>query len=145
MQARYKRDRAEILAKQRARRARDPETFRAKGRAWYENMTPAARKAWQRRNHLRSAFGLTPEAYDAMLASQGGGCAICGSREPRNQHGYLSIDHDHTTGAVRGILCDPCNNGIGRLRDDPAIAARAADYLAGSPGMVGTTSLLMFC
>jgi Recombination endonuclease VII len=58
-----------------------------------------------------------------MLAEQAGVCAICSLDLP------LSIDHDHVTGEVRGLLCSNCNLGIGNLRDDPEIIGSAIRYL----------------
>jgi hypothetical protein len=51
-------------------------------------------------------LGVDDERYAAMLADQGGGCAICGAT-PKNRR--LNVDHDHKTGAVRGLLCHACN------------------------------------
>jgi hypothetical protein len=78
------------------------------------------------REHLRRRFGITPEDYDAMFAAQGGVCAICGS-PPRGRR--LSVDHDHDTDEVRGLLCSTCNAGIGSMRDDPELLRRAIAYL----------------
>jgi hypothetical protein len=52
------------------------------------------------------------EIYEATLAAQGGGCAICGESCPTGR--VLAVDHDHVTGAVRGLLCAPCNWGLSR-------------------------------
>lgn len=72
-------------------------------------------------------YGVTREQYGAMLLAQGGVCAIC--REvPTGKKGFM-VDHDHTTGAVRGLLCSPCNSGIGGLRDKPALLRAAIEYL----------------
>jgi hypothetical protein len=70
-----------------------------------------------------------------MLVRQGGGCAIC-----RRDNGkrLLAVDHDHaccpgerTCGkCVRGLLCDGCNHGLGKFRDDPELLRRAAEYAA---------------
>lgn len=76
---------------------------------------------------LRTAYGITLAEYNHILASQGGGCAICGTKPKRYRR--LDVDHDHETGAVRGILCSECNRGIGFLRDSPANLRAAADYL----------------
>jgi hypothetical protein len=84
-------------------------------------------------------FGLTPEAFDALLAAQGGRCAICGTDDPKrgNRVSTWTVDHDHgccpgkkSCGrCVRGLLCSPCNRGIGILGDDPIVAEAAAAYL----------------
>jgi len=75
-----------------------------------------------RRGHLKRTFGLSPEERATLIESQGGTCAIC---DGPPQH----IDHDHTTGKVRGVLCGPCNMGLGQFQDDPTRLARAATYL----------------
>ena len=77
-------------------------------------------------------YGLSVEQYEALLHEQGGVCAVC--REDgrgRNQFGRTSmpVDHDAMTGAVRGLLCDPCNRAAGFLRHDPARIRRLAEYL----------------
>ena len=82
-------------------------------------------RARDRAKGLR-AFGLTPEAYDTLLARQNGHCAICPATPGRIR---LAVDHCHVTGRVRGLLCTNCNNGLGRFRDDPALLTRAAEYL----------------
>lgn len=80
-----------------------------------------------RRSALLKRYGLTPEEADALLASQGGLCAICGEVPP-----IPNIDHDHASGAIRGVLCYRCNVGIGYFRDRPALLVRAASYLSRS-------------
>lgn len=59
----------------------------------------------QRRSKLRQKYGLTLEDYDKMLNSQNGVCFICKERKRRR----LAVDHDHSTGRIRGLLCDVCN------------------------------------
>lgn len=79
-----------------------------------------------------SRYGITPDQYAEMLRSQKGVCAICEQPETRILRGVvqiLCIDHDHTTGNVRALLCNACNVGIGHLRDDPGLVAKAAAYL----------------
>ena len=70
---------------------------------------------------------MTEADRDALIASQGGVCAICATLAP--QGGVLHIDHSHTTGEVRGALCVACNTGIGQLKDDPGLLRKAAEYL----------------
>jgi hypothetical protein len=81
------------------------------------------KKVSDRKSHLKRNYGLTLEAFDALLASQGGGCAICGRPDADN------VDHDHETGQVRGILCFKCNVALGQLDDDEDRARAAANYL----------------
>lgn len=83
-------------------------------------------------------FGITPEQYQEMHDVQGGVCAICEKPEKsRAQSGRvksLAVDHDHETGAVRGLLCANCNKGIGNLGDDPEILIAGAAYLIAARG-----------
>lgn len=87
-----------------------------------------AQREGQRRRTL-AKHGLTPEDYDRMLVNQGGGCAICGTLNPGARTSVFHADHDHQTGAFRGLLCTNCNNGLGRFHDDPDRLDRAAQYL----------------
>jgi len=102
--------------------------------------TRPARAITNRRAGLRR-YGLTPEAYDAMLAEQAGVCAICRRPERATALGKiipLAVDHDHRTGAVRGLLCRDCNRAIGLFVDDPEILAAAMAYL--TPRLVEMTA-----
>lgn len=73
-------------------------------------------------------YGVTPDQTAAMLAAQANRCAICGTEAGIGKNG-LHLDHDHTTGKVRALLCGPCNNGLGLFKDDPARLRAAAAYL----------------
>lgn len=87
----------------------------------------------QRRDaRLRSRYGISFLDYVRMYESQGGCCAAC--REPADaitEDGQLPlrVDHDHTTGEVRGLLCHGCNSAIGYMNDDPTRLEKAAEYL----------------
>ncbi len=81
------------------------------------------------KSQLQSKYGMTLEGYGQLLLDQGGVCAICKSGDPRNKGERFTIDHDHETGEVRGLLCGPCNAGIGGLRDDPDLLIEAWAYL----------------
>ena len=80
--------------------------------------------------HMMKTYGLNLKDYQKMLEAQNYKCAICGSPPPNNRKTRLSIDHCHTTGKVRGLLCDRCNRSIGLLKDDVSILQKAIDYLA---------------
>jgi hypothetical protein len=91
------------------------------------------RKRQIRSWNLQSHYGISLDDYEALLAKQGGVCAICAkppsSNGPRQK--YLHVDHDHSDGRVRGLLCANCNIGIGNLQDDPALLRKGAEYLEG--------------
>lgn len=76
-------------------------------------------------------YGLTAREYHELLDYQNGRCWIC-RRRPASKR--LAVDHDHETGAVRGLLCKACNRDIlGHLRDDTLALLRAVDYLHNPP------------
>lgn len=80
---------------------------------------------WSRR-------GITEEVYTAISEEQNGLCAICRKEESKQRSGRtvrLSIDHCHSTGRVRGLLCSRCNEAIGKAKDDPDIIEAAIEYL----------------
>jgi hypothetical protein len=83
-----------------------------------------------RRARLERGYVLTAVEYDLLLAEQEGRCAIC-RRPPEQAPGTprLYVDHCHESGRVRGLLCNPCNRGMGVLGDDPARLRAAAAYL----------------
>lgn len=124
--------------------------FRLGVRSVCKSCASRRRMEWRDKNydrdfdaHLRRKFGITLEQYNAMLAEQGGVCAICGDpptiqsgiskghKQGRQTKPRLVVDHDHATGKIRGLLCIPCNRGIGFLKDDPVIVRFALKYLEG--------------
>ncbi len=126
------------LAAKRARTALDPEANRARARRWKRENPDRARakqreyidsgqkQIWDRESHLRRKYGITIADYDRMFAAQNGVCAIC--LEARPEERTLHVDHDHETGAIRGLLCFRCNNAIGSLRENSLIFEAAANY-----------------
>jgi hypothetical protein len=80
-----------------------------------------------RAEHLWRVYGLTMEAYEQMLTGQNGLCACCGrsetrrvGRKKRSENApLLHVDHCHTTGRIRGLLCSACNQALGLLEEDP--------------------------
>ncbi len=85
------------------------------------------------RKKLRlTRYGITVEEYEALYQKQRGKCAICKAAAGGVKHGkpiLLSIDHDHETNTVRGLLCSKCNFAIGLMDDQPLRLRRAAAYL----------------
>jgi hypothetical protein len=79
-----------------------------------------ARTRW-----VRWKYKMSVEEYDALYAAQEGKCAICGT----NGDTVLYIDHCHASNEVRGLLCQPCNSGIGMFKDDPTLLSAAIQYL----------------
>jgi len=85
-----------------------------------------------RLGHVRRQYGLTARAYQDLKDSTGGTCPICGRAltfTGRSSPSRAVVDHCHTTGQVRGIICHPCNSGLGRFGDDPSTLRLAASYL----------------
>lgn len=102
---------------------------KAKCREHYSNNRAVYREA-----NLKSRFGLTEEQYSEMHASQEGKCAVCGNIESlvrghARKTCRLSVDHNHATKQVRGLLCNSCNRAIGLLQENPIFLRKAADYL----------------
>lgn len=97
--------------------------IRARGREYAKASRAKGGKRKTRENWMRYKYGIDHDEYDRMFAEQAGACAICGDAVK------LVVDHHHGTGAVRGLLCLPCNWGIGQLKDNPDVVARAVTYL----------------
>lgn len=109
-------------ANERVRRwqAENREEFRAQKRRAYQK-----RKHVERNGRIRRAYGMTPRQYQMLFAVQKGMCAICGRKESI----ALSVDHDHATGSIRGLLCRACNLMLGNSREDPNVLELGAMYL----------------
>ncbi len=86
------------------------------------------RLAKQREYALKKHYGISAAQYDEMLAFQGGRCAICGEKEPGGHGRFFCVDHDHATGDVRGLLCQPCNVKLAAI-EDPDFRRQAKMYL----------------
>ena len=100
---------------------------RKKSRETYQKAkAKGTHSAAQRKSHIKRTYGLSLEDYQSILLSQGGVCAICQKDFGRTGP---SVDHDHLTGRVRGLLCRRCNSGIGMLDDSIDLVLRAASYL----------------
>jgi hypothetical protein len=79
-----------------------------------------------RKYNIKQKYGLSLEELDEMVLLRQNLCEICGSLFDPVPH----IDHDHETGEIRGLLCSPCNKGLGHFRDNEVLLERAQEYLA---------------
>lgn len=124
--AHYAKNREKVCAYQKAYREANKEKVSARQKTWSANLS-AERKARikerRRKLSIKRRYGLAPERYEDVLSAQNGLCAICASPGP------LVVDHCHTTGRVRGLLCTLCNVGIGALLDSEANLLSAVAYL----------------
>lgn len=75
---------------------------------------------------LQRTYGITLDEYDAIAQRQGGVCAICGELDETFR---LSVDHEHDSGKIRGLLCGNCNHGLGHFKDRPDLMLAAIQYL----------------
>lgn len=93
-------------------------------------------------SYILRTYGITAETYKALLAFQGGKCAICARATGRTRR--LAVDHDHSCKeghppklgcekCVRGLLCSVCNVFIGRMHDNPDVGNRMSRYLRSAP------------
>jgi len=82
------------------------------------------KKIYSQERMLKNVYGLSLDEYNHMLINQDSSCAICSRHDIQ-----LYVDHCHSSGKVRGLLCQHCNSGIGFLKDDPEIIRAALQYL----------------
>ena len=80
----------------------------------------------QRNWYLKRTYGISVAGYNLLLEAQNHGCAICGGPPGKRR---FHVDHDHKSGAVRGLLCTTCNIGLGNFHDNPEKLEQAARYV----------------
>lgn len=91
---------------------------------WAKN-NPESRKKSYKKHNLKRYYGISWEEYELLLLKFNNRCGICGGKDSIN----LSIDHDHATNKIRGLLCNNCNNGLGRFKDSIELLNNAIMYL----------------
>lgn len=119
--------------------ARDPAAYARKWRTKHKVRLQAYNQEYYRRplavdpatpvwrkKYLSSKFGITVGEYNKLLQVQNGACGICGTK-PKTRR--LSVDHDHKSGQIRGLLCPRCNRGLAWFSDNSARLEKAACYL----------------
>lgn len=131
--AAYAANREQRLAGQRLYNEREREAISARRKAQYQ-----ADPLKYRCKAMKAKHGISCEEYEEILSSQGGVCAVCGTDKPGGKSTTFHIDHDHACcGPLkscgkcrRGLLCGPCNVGIGMLQDSPFLLHKAAEYIS---------------
>ena len=89
---------------------------------------PSAGKEYKRNDHLKRRYGITLDQWNEMFSEQGGCCAICNKHQSELKKN-LAVDHNHTTGEIRKLLCSNCNTAIGLLNEDTELLLNAIEYL----------------
>ena len=114
----------ELNSGARKRRAKNPKKFKDYG-------TKFRVSDFGRNSYLKRRYGITLDEFNNMKDAQGGKCAICGSNSGKanKKNDRLTVDHDHSTGEIRGILCHKCNFGLGQFDDDTEKLSMAITYL----------------
>lgn len=107
-----------------------------------EPRLPSSHPDYARQRRLAQLFNLSLADYDAILAYQGGVCAICKNRPTSKRH---AVDHDHASGLIRGLLCYRCNKllgyvealakAIGGIGTALRMAQALCDYIAYPPAV----------
>jgi hypothetical protein len=110
----------EISIKNKIKRQNNLEKYRERERIRERKKNPEM----IRKNRLKRDFGLSLEDYKKIYNEQQGRCAICG-----NIFKVLCVDHIHSTGKIRGLLCSQCNLALGNAREDIAVLKNAIKYL----------------
>lgn len=83
----------------------------------------------RRERMLLKNYGITLEDYENLLIKQNSCCGICKSLPGERGRTYLVVDHNHETGEIRGLLCDPCNRALGMFKDSIEILINAISYI----------------
>ncbi len=117
-----------------------PKINKTKLKSYCKTCSNAKAVLWAKENpkrcagHTRSRkYGVIPQAYEILLDLQKGCCAICDVHYTKTALKRLALDHDHNTNTVRGLLCDPCNIGLGVFKDSKQLLQKAQVYLNDIP------------
>lgn len=116
---------------------KNPEKARATQHTWQKTNAKRkaiTQKAWYDKNPdkvlaalLVREYGMSLEQWDELMLKQGGVCAVCSKEDAC--HKRLAVDHDHKTGAIRGLLCGKCNKAVGLFQDSSENCFEAGKYL----------------
>lgn len=113
----------ELYAKSRDYKAEHAEEIKEYYKDYYLKNGHKYRES-NRRSHLKRKFGITSEQFDYWFEKQNGRCDICKELSSKTLH----VDHNHTTGQIRGLLCSACNTSFGMLKEDINIMLNMIEY-----------------
>jgi hypothetical protein len=102
-----------------------------KGQRWKQRH-PERAAVIMRKSKVKKKFDMSWDDYLAMESVKGSVCWICGTDDPGRGRKSMCVDHCHSTGVVRGLLCFDCNEAIGRFDDDVELLLKAIEYLEAS-------------
>lgn len=135
----YQKNKEVIKARNAAYRLKYPERVRAsrqrEGQRYRERYRLSARKfhtnhpTYSRFLKLKQRYGITAKTWHDMFEAQEGRCLICKTHEDETSRKRLFVDHNHTTGKVRALLCDPCNRMLADAKESSTLLRIAAEYL----------------
>jgi hypothetical protein len=113
--------------KRKAWNTQNPGVTVAASKRWTEE-NPEKAKRIRRNSWLKHSYGITQDQYDEMLRLQNNQCAIC-QRPQSDMIRKFCVDHNHTTGEVRDLLCPECNSLIGMAKENKDILLKAISYI----------------
>jgi len=109
-------------------RQRNPELVNISTRQW-QKRNPELVKIYNRKSHLKYYYNLSFKKYNKLLKKQHYKCAIKSCKIKYSEKEKLSVDHNHKTNKVRGLLCGKCNRGIGNFNENIKLLKDAISYL----------------
>lgn len=142
----YHKNRDRILERERNSYQKNPEIKKKRATEYrdknYEEVVRKRKETYyknpdkHREYYLKDTYGITLKYYEEMLKAQGGCCGVCKKHHSTLQRN-LCVDHNHVTGKIRGLLCDNCNHGIGKLFADIGIETlyNAIEYIKKRDGI----------
>lgn len=136
----YEENKERLKVRMKENRAQNLDRDKKRSRDWYwdnrelsiervkRNSAIPENKLKKRGQTLKYNYGISLDDYEEMFISQNGRCAICEIHQDDLSY-RLHVDHNHTTGKVRKLLCSKCNMAIGLLDENPKLIARALEYI----------------
>jgi hypothetical protein len=109
--------------------AKNKDHYKQYKQEWHKlNKDDPERIKYLRNHHLQQTYGISLQEYEQKLALQLNKCLIC-SKDQSTEKQAFAVDHCHTTGKIRGLLCCSCNRGIGYLKDSTELLSKSIEYL----------------